>query len=85
MMANSLIAGVFLASESNSTLLGTHFGPDLHRRNWGTQISHAHQVVSRAGQSQNPMHLAHAAMPHLAHQGNGLQPAEAFFDALPLL
>src|SRR6266536_2548388 len=84
MTSNGLISGVFAASESNSAALGTHYGLDLHRRNCGRQITHAHQVVSRAGESKDPIHPAHAAMPQLAHQRNRLQPAETFFDPLPL-
>ena len=41
-MSGGLIAGVFVASGSNSMLLRTHVGPDLRRRNCGGQVSHAH-------------------------------------------
>ena len=64
-------------------LLKTHVGSDLHHGNWD-QVSHAHQIVGRARQSEIPMHFADSAMPHLPHQRNRLQPAEAFFDPLPL-
>jgi hypothetical protein len=66
-------------------LLKTHVGPDLHRRNCGGQVSHAHQIVGGASESKNSVHFAHSAMPHLPHQRNRLHPAEAFFDSLPLL
>src|SRR5579864_4079964 len=39
----------------------------------------------RRRRSEDPVHLGHSAMPHFPHQRNGLQPAEAFFDPLPLL
>ena len=63
-----------------------HYGPDLLRRNYAAhQIPHAHQVVGRAGESEDPIDLQRSAMAHFAHQRNGLQPAKTFFDALPLL
>ena len=65
-------------------LLQTHVGPDLHRRNCGGQVSHAHQIVGGAGEGKNPVHFADSAMPNLPHQRNRLQPAEAFFDPLSL-
>ena len=64
---------------------GTYVGSDLHHRNCGGQVTHAHQIVGGAGQSKYPVHFAHPAMPHLPHQRDGLQPAETFFDPLPLL
>jgi hypothetical protein len=84
-MSNGSICGVFVASASNSMLLETHVGPDLRHRNCGGQVSHSHQVVSRAGQSKDPVHFAHPAMPNLPHERYRLQPAEAFFDSFPLL
>src|SRR5713226_3284137 len=83
-MPNRLIFGVFWGSESNSMLLGTHFGCDLHRRNYGGKISHAHQIVSRASEGKDPVDFANPTMAHLPHQRNRLQPAKAFFDPLPL-
>ena len=65
-------------------LLKTPVGPDLHRRNCGGQVSHAHQVVGGAGHGKNPIHSTDSAMPHLPHQRNRLQPAEALFDSLSL-
>ena len=84
-MSNGLISGVFVVSASNSMLLETHFGPDLHRRDCGAQVSHAHQIVGGAGEGKHPVHFVHPAMPNLPHERNRLQPAEAFFDPLPLL
>ena len=65
--------------------LRTHFRPDLHRKNCDTQISHANQIVGGAREGEDPIHLPYAPMAQLAQQRNGLQPAEAFFDALPFL
>jgi hypothetical protein len=42
------------------------------------------QIVSRAGEREDPVHLANSTMPKLAHQRNRLQPAEVPFDSLPL-
>ena len=64
--------------------LRTHVGPGLHQRNCGRQISHAHQIVGRAGEGENPRHFAHSAVPHFAQPRHRLQPAETFFDAFPL-
>jgi hypothetical protein len=61
-------------------------GPDLLRQNCVThEISHAHQVVGRAGEGEDPIHSQCSAMPYLTQQSNGFQPPKAFFDALPLL
>src|SRR6266851_8327276 len=77
---------MFLAtSRSNFMLRGTHFAPHLRRWNCGCQIPHAHQVVGRTGEGEDPVHFAHSAMAHFPQQGDGLQPTEAFFDPLPLL
>src|SRR5215472_6948165 len=84
MISNSVISGVFLSSGFNSMLLKTHVGSELHRWNCCGQVSHAHQIVGRARQSEDPMHFTDSAMPHLPHLRNRLQPAEAFFDPLPL-
>ena len=63
-----------------------HYGPDLLRRNYAAhQIPHAHQVVGRAGEREDPIDFQRSAMPHFAHQRNSFQPAKTFFDALPLL
>jgi len=83
-MSNDLIFGVLAFPESNSRLCRTHFGLDLHRGNGSGQIAHTHQIVGRAGEDENPIPAAHSAMPNLAHPRNGLQPAEALFDGLPL-
>src|SRR5690349_5003628 len=83
-MSNALISGVVAVPESNSRLCRTHFGLDLDRRNCRDQITHAHQIVGRAGESKNPIHAADATMPNFAHQRDRLQPAEALFDSLPL-
>jgi hypothetical protein len=84
MMSNDLISGVFVAS-AYSMRLETHVGLDLRHRNCDSQVSHSHQIVGGTGQGKDPMHFAHAAMPNLSHQRDRLQPAEAFFDPLPLL
>jgi hypothetical protein len=82
-MPNDLIFCVLAVPESSSRLCRTHCGLDLHRRNGGVQVAHAHQVVGRAGEGKDPIHSAHATMAKLAHQGNRLQPAEALFDPFP--
>src|SRR5580693_9843380 len=84
MMSNGLISGTRVAFGSKSMRLQTHVGPGLHHWNHEGQIPHAHQVVSGAGEGEKPVHLAHSAMPQLAHEGNRLQPAEAFFNPFPL-
>jgi hypothetical protein len=85
MMSNDLISGVFVASASNSMRLETHVGLDLRHRNCGSQVSRSRQIVGGTGQGKDPMQFAHAVMPNLSHQRDRLQPAEAFFDPLPLL
>ena len=82
-MFNDLIFGVLSIPESHSRLFQTHVGTDLHRRNRSGQVTHTHQIVGRAGEGKNPVHLAHSAMPNLAHQRNRFQPSEALFNALP--
>jgi len=62
----------------------THVDPDLHGRNCGRQVSHAHRVVGRAGEGKDPVHFANSAMPYFPQQRNRLQLAEAFFDSFPL-
>src|SRR6266516_6489765 len=70
--------------EPDSEFLRTHFGLDLHRRNCGGQVAHAHQIVGGAGEGENPIYFAHSAMANFPHQRNRFQPAEAFFDPLAL-
>src|SRR5207248_8447749 len=83
-MSKDATSGVFVAAESDSKLVQTHLRRDLHRRTCDGQVSHAHQIVGCAGESEDPMHLADSAMPNLPHQRNRLQPAEALFDPFPL-
>jgi hypothetical protein len=82
-MSNDLIFGVWVVWEFNPRSFRIHFGLDLHRRNYGGQIAHAHQIVGGASKGEDPIHFAHSAMPHLPHQRNRLQPAKAFLDAFP--
>jgi hypothetical protein len=82
-MPSGLISGVIVASQSNSMLLGIHFGPTLHHRNYSGQIPHAHQVVGSTREGENPVHFTYPTMPHFP-QRDRLQPAEAFFDPIPL-
>src|SRR5437660_10152356 len=65
-------------------LCWTHFGPDLHRRSCGGQVSHSHQIVGGTGEGEDPIYFADSAMPQLAQPCDRLQPAKAFFDPLPL-
>src|SRR5215468_1898501 len=83
-MSEKLILSAFLAPEAIFLRCGTHFGLDLHRRSCGREVSHAHQIVGRAGEGEDPMHLANSTVSQLSHQGDRLQPAEAFFDSFPL-
>src|ERR1700745_2735719 len=83
-MSEKLNLSAFLTPSAIFLRGGTHFGLDLHRRNCGSEVSHAHQIVGRAGEGEDPIHLAYSTVPQLAHQRNRLQPAEAFFDSLPL-
>ena len=62
----------------------THHGLDLVGRNCGDEISHADQIVGGAGEGKNPVDFEHPAMAYLAHQRDGLKPAEAFLDPLSL-
>jgi hypothetical protein len=83
-MSKSSIFCVLRCSGSNSVVPQTHVDPDLHHSNC-CQIAHTHQIVGRTGKGENPINRTHSAMPQLAHEGNRLQPAKAFFDPLPLL
>jgi len=82
-------AAIFLLSDARDRRFRTlrrHYGPDLLRQNGSShQVSHAHQIVGCASERENPIHFQCAAVPQFAQQRDGLQPAEAFFDALPLL
>ena len=82
-MSKALIVGVLAVPESNSRLCRTHFGLDLRRQNC-VQVPHAHQIVGRAGEGEDPIHSAHPTMANLAHERDRLQPPEALFDTLPL-
>ena len=83
-MSEGLILRAFGAPSAIFLRCGAHFGLDLHRRNCGCEVSYAHQIVSCADEGEDPIHLADATMPQLPHQRNRLQPAETFFDSLPL-
>jgi hypothetical protein len=83
LMSNGSISGVLVVAAFNSVPREIHVGPDLRRRGRGSQVSHAHQIVGRASEGKDPVHFAHSTMPNLPHQGDRLQPAEAFFDPLP--
>src|ERR1700747_3812072 len=83
-MSEKSILGTFLTPSAIFLRCGTHFGLHLHRRNCGREVSHAHQMVGRAGEGEDTVHTANSTMPQLTHQCNCLQPAEAFFDSLPL-
>ena len=85
LISNGLISGVFLwPSESKPMLLKTAVGPGLTPPELRWSGSHAHHVVSGAGHGKNPIHSTDSAMPHLPHQRNRLQPAEALLDWLCL-
>src|SRR5579872_4868812 len=69
----------------DSKLSQAHLRTDLHCWNCGGQVSHAHQIVGGAGESKDAVHFTNPPMPNLPHERDRLQPAEAFFDPLPLL
>jgi hypothetical protein len=48
------------------------------------RFRNVYHVVGRAGKREDPIDFQRSAMPHFAEQRNGLQPADRFFDALPL-
>src|SRR5258705_562369 len=48
------------------------------------QVPHPDEVVRREREAKYPVDAALAAVPRLPQQGDGLQPAEDLFDALPL-
>jgi len=60
----------------------THVGPGYTSATAASQISHAHQIVGRAGEGENPRHFAHSAVPHFAQPATVLQPAETFFGCV---
>src|SRR5437016_3449028 len=49
----------------------------------GREVSDPHPVVRGEGEGEHPVHPAGAPVPCLAHQSDGLEPAEDLFDALP--
>ena len=83
-MPGKVSLSAFLAPSAIFSRRGTHFGLDLHRKNCGCEVAHAHQIVGGAGEGEDPIHLADATVPQLAHQRNRLQPPEALLDSLPL-
>src|ERR1700680_5140385 len=58
------------------------FGPSGWLREQGAQ---AHQIERRRREDEGPVDTRPAAVPQLAQQANGLHPAEALLDQLPLL
>src|SRR5215469_5411985 len=84
MVWENVFCDTFVVSESTFVLLETHYGPHLRRRNYGSQISHAHEIVGGTGKSKNPVYFTHPAMPYLAQKRDRLQPAETFLDLLSL-
>src|SRR3989442_5697209 len=48
----------------------------------GREGPDADQVVGREGKRKHPVHAAGAPVPRLAHQSDGLEPAEDLLDAL---
>src|SRR5215471_17406954 len=83
-MSEESILSTFLTPSAIFLRCGTHFSLDLHRRNCGREVAHAHQIVSRASEGEDPINLANSTVPQLAHQRDRLQPAKTFFDSLPL-
>src|SRR5947209_1166432 len=51
----------------------------------GEQRPHADQIERRGREDEGPVDARAAAMPQLAQQADGLHPAEALLDQLPLL
>lgn len=86
---------LFTAEEASSWALGLSEGslqaqPVYFRRELGglgrnfAQVPHAHQIVGRTSEAEHPVHLENSTMPYFPQQRDCLQPAETFFDALPL-
>src|SRR2546427_7642333 len=46
----------------------------------GREVSDPHQVVRGEGEGEHPVHPAGASVPCLAHQSDGLEPAEDLFE-----
>src|SRR5215472_7950096 len=83
-MSEALSFRAFVSRSVTFFRCGAHFGLDLRRWNCGRDVWLAHQVVGRACECEDPIHLADTAMSHLPQQRNRLQPAKTFFDSLPL-
>ena len=49
------------------------------------QIAYAHQIVSGQCEVEHPTDPSHSPVPSLTQTGDGLAPAEDFFDALAFL
>lgn len=61
------------------------FSPGSYGSNWTRQqIAHPHEVVRCRREGEHPAHFLDAAMAHLTDQRDRFQPAEAFFDPLPV-
>src|SRR5450759_3173735 len=86
---------LFTAAEASRWALSLPEGwfqaqPVYFRRELGglgdnfAQVPHAHQIVGRASEAEHPVHLENSTMPYFPQQCDRFQPAETFFDALPL-
>src|SRR5918996_1974670 len=49
-----------------------------------SQVSDSYQIVGGGSELKDPTHPPHAAVPGLAQQADGLQPAKDFFHSFPL-
>ncbi len=58
--------------------------PRVRRLNPRLRFREHYQVVGGSRKGENPVHLEDSTMPNLPQQRNRLQPAETFFDPLPL-
>ena len=59
MLSERVFEGIFAARDRSLWPTRHTAAPDLHGRNCGREISHAHQIVGGAGKSKNPVHFAH--------------------------
>jgi hypothetical protein len=66
--------------------LRTHFYCELRGLNYRRQqFPHAHEVIGSSREGEDPPDFENAPMAQLAQERDGLEPAEAFLNALALL
>src|ERR1700746_464795 len=75
-------SAILLVARNSFAGRWTHIDFALRRLN--CQIPDAYQVVSGGCESEVPFHLEGVPVPTLPQQRDGLEPAEAFFNAFSL-